>query len=243
MQITKHCYAVTGLYFLPPWSVNAGFITGEGKTLIIDTGCCYSSANTIYGYAKSVKPDNEIMVINTERHLDHIGGNILFFKKGAKIYGHENISRKAEDLNDMINDFQEATTEEMRKINHEEKILFKDTEIINPGIKLNRDCNIDLGNLTVDIIMTPGHTSSNLSVYFPLERVLFCGDCILPDFLPNTGDGNKNDMRIWKDSLEKIKSLQIEYIIPGHGEVISGKEKIMNEILRTDKYLESIIER
>ena len=38
MKISARCYAVTGLAYSPPWSVNAGFITGEEVTLIVDTG-------------------------------------------------------------------------------------------------------------------------------------------------------------------------------------------------------------
>jgi glyoxylase-like metal-dependent hydrolase (beta-lactamase superfamily II) len=241
MQITKHCYAITGLYFLPPWGVNSGFITGESKTLIIDTGGCYSSANTIYGYAKGIKPDNELIVINTEKHLDHISGNILFFKKGIKIYGHENIARKEEDLFSMMNDFNRVINDEKRKLNHEEQILFEGTEIINPEIKLNCDCTIDLGELSVNIIMTPGHTDTNLSVYFPEEKVLYSGDCVLPDFLPNTGEGDEKDWQIWSKSLEKIKNLQLEYIIPGHGSVIEGNSSILKEIMRIEEYLKSKI--
>ncbi|MFZ1979039.1 MAG: MBL fold metallo-hydrolase [Bacteroidota bacterium] len=72
MKFTDNCYAITGLYYIPPWSVNAGFIAGKKKTLIVDTGGSTISAQTIDGYASSVRPGNEIIVINTEKHLDHI---------------------------------------------------------------------------------------------------------------------------------------------------------------------------
>ena len=65
MRLTDNCYAVTGLYYIPPWSVNAGFIAGKKKTLIVDTGGSSISAQTINGYASSVKPDNEIIVISS----------------------------------------------------------------------------------------------------------------------------------------------------------------------------------
>ncbi|MBN9387005.1 MAG: hypothetical protein J0I20_03040 [Chloroflexi bacterium] len=59
MRLSKSCYAVTGLAFEPPWSVNAGFVAGEKRTLIIDSGANTLAARTILGYAQAVKPDNE----------------------------------------------------------------------------------------------------------------------------------------------------------------------------------------
>ena len=44
MKVSRHCYAVTGLAFLPPWSVNAGLIAGQAKTLVVDTGANMQAA-------------------------------------------------------------------------------------------------------------------------------------------------------------------------------------------------------
>ena len=98
MKISDNCFAVTGLYYYPPWITNAGFVTGDKTTLVIDSGCSVLTAQTIYGYAAAAKPENKIMLINTEKHLDHTGGDRYFKDKGASIYGHSNIGNKQEDL-------------------------------------------------------------------------------------------------------------------------------------------------
>lgn len=84
MNISQHCFAITGLYFLPPWSVNAGFVVGSHTTLIIDTGSNRLSAQTIHGYAGALRPEKTLTVINTEKHLDHIGGNCFFHDRHIK---------------------------------------------------------------------------------------------------------------------------------------------------------------
>ena len=81
--------------------------------------------------------------------------------------------------------------------------------------------------------MTPGHTKSNISVYQKDERVLYCGDCVLPEFIPNLEEGDIPEWQSWIESLERIQLLDIDIIVPGHGNVISGKENIKNEIERT----------
>lgn len=68
---------MTGLYFLPPWGVNASFVAGREKTLIIDTGANYISAQTIHGYVQAVNEENSLVVINTEKHLDHFGREFI----------------------------------------------------------------------------------------------------------------------------------------------------------------------
>jgi len=75
MKISQKCYAITGLAAEPPWAVNAGFIVGDTITLIVDTGSNYLTAQSIFGYAHSIKSDNSCKVVNTELHFDHIGGN------------------------------------------------------------------------------------------------------------------------------------------------------------------------
>ena len=98
MRISGRCFAVTGLAYVPPWSVNSGFVAGDGTTLVIDTGATALSAAAIHGYASAVKPGNRIAVFNTEKHFDHIGGNGFFRERGAEIHGHELISRTEEEF-------------------------------------------------------------------------------------------------------------------------------------------------
>jgi glyoxylase-like metal-dependent hydrolase (beta-lactamase superfamily II) len=233
MKLSNNCYAVTGLYYIPPWSVNAGFIIGDNKTLIIDSGSNYISAQTIYGYANTAKPDNEIILINTERHLDHIGGNGYFSEKGIKIYGHELIDRNQNELIASIIKLNGTIANINRKNNNEAFIAFKNTKIINPYNKFREEFEIDLGGFDVQILLTPGHTKTNVSVYNEKDKVIYCGDCVLPDFIPNLEEGNNPEWHNWIESLEKIKSLDIEILLPGHGNVIIGKTEIQKEIERT----------
>jgi hypothetical protein len=61
MKISEHCFAITGLGFTPPWEVNAGFVCGDNRTLVVDTGPSYLAGRTVYGYASNVRPGNELL--------------------------------------------------------------------------------------------------------------------------------------------------------------------------------------
>lgn len=241
MKYSEHCYAVTGLAFIPPWAVNAGFITGAKQTLIVDTGANYLSAQTIFGYAAAVRPDNDVIAINTEQHFDHTGGNCYFHEKGIDIYGHFEISRQEEDLIATIDDFNETIPDSFRKERGEGGILFQGTKAINPNKRITQDMELDLGGIQAQVLLTPGHTPTNISVYIPTDGVLFCGDCIVNDYFPNLTSGAKKDWQLWQHSLEKIRLLDPQTIIPGHGAVIS-QNKIAEKIAILHDLLEHAIE-
>ena len=138
MKLTNHCFAVTGLYYVLPWNVNAGFIVGEKNTLVIDSGSNYISAQTIYGYAKIARPENELILINTEQHLDHIGGNGYFSEKGIDIYGHSLINRSQNEFSLTLDAINSSITNIARRNNSEGLIAFKNTKIVNPDKKIDQ---------------------------------------------------------------------------------------------------------
>ncbi|HUU05219.1 MAG TPA: MBL fold metallo-hydrolase [Patescibacteria group bacterium] len=240
MKISNNCFAITGLYCVTPWSVNAGFIVGDKKTLVIDAGSNYISARTIYGYAKTAKPSNEMMLINTEKHLDHIGGNGLFRENNVDIYGHFLLNRKQEDLANWIVGINGSIAEERRRHANEGAIAFEKTEIVNPNCRIEKEGEIDLGGIAAKVLMTTGHTDTNISVYCEQDNVLFCGDCIVQKLIPNIEEDGIEMLNAWGKSLEKIAELQPDILVPGHGDIIYGKN-ILEEIERTRKILTETI--
>ncbi len=240
MKISNRCYVIYGLTTIPPWMVNSGFIVGDEKTLIVDCGSNYLSAKTIYGYAKAAKPGNELIAINTEPHFDHIGGNCFFDEMGVDIYGHHKIKRTDEVLAEVKKEFNKTITSELRKRKNEEEIVFYKTKVINPNTGISSNTTLDLGGTTAEIFLTPGHTKMNLSVYIKEEAVLFCGDAIVNDYIPNLEDGGKDDWEQWLMSIEKIQKIAPEIIVSGHGEILTG-DKIADEIERTKSILNSAI--
>ena len=96
---------------------------------------------------------------------------------------------------------------------------------------------LDLGGLKAEILLTPGHTRTNLSVWVPQDRVLFTGDCVVREYLPNLDAGGSEEWKLWLDSLDRIEGLKPEFIVGGHGPVSRGNEipvaiEAMRKVLR-----------
>jgi hydroxyacylglutathione hydrolase len=81
----------------------------------------------------------------------------------------------------------------------------------------------------LEIINTPGHSSGEISFYWPSHKALAVGDVI---FYHNTGrvDLPGGDAYQLKTSIEKLSKLDVEYLLCGHPYghpgVIQGKEAI-----------------
>ncbi len=204
--------------------MNAGFIVGEERTLIIDTGANSAAAATIYGYASVAGPENDLLVLNTERHFDHMGGNGYFRNLGIDIYGHASIQRTEDEFRAEILEFNGEISNPARRLRHEAEIFYQGTRLANPNHPISEDWRMDLGDCPVEILLTPGHTPSNISVYVPSDQVLYCGDCLVSGYLPNLDAGSMDDWLIWLNSLDRIADLAPQTVVPGHGPVAKGEE-------------------
>ena len=151
-----------GLAYALPWMVNAGFIVREDETLVVDTGANALAAATIHGYATAVRPENRLRVVNTEKHFDHIGGNGFFHELAVPIHGHSGIARTSAVFADERSGVHPA--------------FHYGTPLVNPGATL--PAVFELGSCRVEVLLTPGHTPTNISLYVPEEGVVYCGDCL-----------------------------------------------------------------
>jgi glyoxylase-like metal-dependent hydrolase (beta-lactamase superfamily II) len=240
MKVTEHCYAVLGLGCIPPWTVNAGFIVGSSTTLVVDAGANRLAAQTIHGYATAAQPRNPLLVINTEMHLDHIGGNAFFADLGIDVYGHAGIRRSEADLAAEHEAYNACIPDRVRRDLREERVFFEETRIVNPNKPIRNVTSLDLGGLAVEILMTPGHTATNLSVFVPSDGVLYSGDCVVNGYLPNLEAGSTEDWRMWVRSLDLIESLKPKHIIPGHGQHLEGPQ-MQTEIHRIRAILQEAV--
>jgi glyoxylase-like metal-dependent hydrolase (beta-lactamase superfamily II) len=243
MRVSNRCYAVTGLGYLAPWCVNAGFVAGGETTLVVDTGANTPAAASIYGYATAVRPSNIVRVINTEKHFDHIGGNSFFQDRGIEVWGHASLHRTAEEFAQEIAEFNEDISSPVRRALGEASAFYGSTRLANPNRKIAEDTRFDLGECTAEILLTPGHTPTNLSVWAPDDGVLFTGDCLINSYLPNLDAGTSGDWEVWLKSLDRIADLGARVVVAGHGPVAQGEGEVRHMIETVREILEESIAR
>lgn len=89
------------------------------------------------------------------------------------------------------------------------------------------------GELSYEVIATPGHSPGGVCFYFPDARALFAGDTLFQGSVGRT-DIPGGDPRVLSKSLKRLTSLPDDTkVFPGHGpETTLGIEKQMNFFLR-----------
>jgi cyclase len=80
------------------------------------------------------------------------------------------------------------------------------------------DLTLRVGDHTFNLLHTPGHTPGQIAVHVPEERVVFTGDTIFSGCQTWL---MTSDVAQWLDALERIRTLDVDLIVPGHGPVVT----------------------
>ena len=99
-----------------------------------------------------------------------------------------------------------------------------------------------LGDVDVCYFAAKGETDDHCYVWLPQQRYLFCGDLIIWN-APNCGNPQKVQRYPleWAEALEAMAGLGAEWLFPGHGLVVHGRDAVRLILTETAQYLRVII--
>ena len=154
-------------------------------------------------------------LINTEPHGDHISGNAYFTK--TTVVGHTKLQECFErylnafgSLEDKRERYKQMDPDSVWLVGH------PDYPASNPPTMTFTDTlTLNVGDHTFNIIHHPGHTAPQTSVHVPEEGVVFTGDNV---FHKCRTWMQECDPWEWLAALDHIAALDVEIIVPGHGE-------------------------
>ena len=96
---------------------------------------------------------------------------------------------------------------------------------------------IEIGDVTLDVWHTPGHTDSQLALR--MGKLLFSGDNMFRDGCVGAIDAHHgSDIRAFIKSLERIKASDVEWLLPSHGPAFRKRDALLQQTIdRLDGYL------
>jgi len=97
-------------------------------------------------------------------------------------------------------------------------------EAIHPDFLL-KEGRLTLGDIQLWVIHTPGHSKGSICLYWPEENALFTGDLVFQSGFGRT-DLPGGDSQQLKASIQKVAELDVKWLLPGHGNIISSTSEV-----------------
>lgn len=204
MKITENLYAF--LWVNPTANnCNSYLITGD-KNILIDPGHDHLFQHVHEALAKiSFSPKDIDLVIITHAHPDHMEGVKRFVGTSTMIA----MSQVEMDfIRNMAPHYGNAVG----------------ISCFEPDILL-QEGSLKMGDLNFHIIHSPGHSPGSLCLHWLDKKALFTGDVVFYNGVGRTDIPSGNGKKL-KESINKISRFDLNYLLPGHGEVVSGRDQV-----------------
>lgn len=208
-QLTPNVYWVKNIG-------SGGFIVGDKGVIVMDTGGSTAIGKQIVDAVAKVTPKPIDTLILSHGDGDHVDG-IAAFPAGIKIIAQENNKK-----------FLEAA------------VASGETGPESPKVPADRLPNHGVGNrenVTIDGVKmellhwAPAHTSGDLVVYLPTEKIVFTGDVIVMDQhdLPLVHMDKGGTSKGWVESVKGMLALDADKYVVGHEGVV-GKDVLERQL-------------
>lgn len=182
-------------------------LCGAEKAVLIDTGLGVANIKKVTDRLTALP----VLAVTTHVHWDHIGGHRYFDAIAVHELERDWLSVKFPIPLPVVKKNLMCQPCSFPADFHIDRYqIFQGTpqKILHDG-----DC-LDLGNRTLTVIHTPGHSPGHCCFYEPERSYLYSGDLIysgcLDAFYPTT------DPLLFLQSVRKVQSLEIKRVLPAH---------------------------
>lgn len=234
IQVAPGVYSAIGNGTIETRSSNL-VIINTNDVVLVDTNITPEATRRLVSDIKTLTDKPIRYVVNTHWHYDHTDGNQVFGPE-VTIIGHENerteilagvlknrLTLEFQNLPGQIENARKQGGDRLQVLEAYQEQL-KETVPTPPTLTLADHLTVFRGEREIRILyLGRGHSDTDLIVYLPKEKVVATGDFFEG---PGTGALNFGFHDEWANNLEKLKALDFEMVVPGHGEPFKGKDQI-----------------
>ena len=214
--------------------VNVFLLPEDGTVDLIDCGMnAPASLELLQAAMREVAGESATLrkLLVTHIHPDHYGAaGVLTHDWGAQLYLHRleiplvhprylELDALVADVHRYLlaNGVPESDAEVMQNAS---RSFAKSVTTAPVAVPLDGAETIELGQRTLRVEWTPGHSPGHVCLFDPEDRLLFAGDELLPEDTPNIGlhpQSTPNPLADFLSSLQRLAQLDPQLVLPAHG--------------------------
>lgn len=224
-QLSENAWAYTA-----EGDPNSGVIIGERGCVVVDATATPAMARELIRRIRGLTDKPIKYVVLSHYHAVRVLGASAYFAEGAQ----EVIASRG--TWEMIVERGEA---DMKSEIERFPRLFQDVGSIPgltwPTMVFDHELTLHLGDVEVQLMhIGPGHTKGDTIAWIPAQRVCFSGDLVEYNAGVYTGDAQ---LKEWPDTLEKLRTLGAEKLVPGRGPALTNASDCNKAIDYTKKWV------
>ena len=210
MQIERFVFNMVGENCYLIWDDNK-------NAALIDCGAFYEEEKSAVTSFIDKHQLNLVRLLNTHGHFDHV-------------FGAAYISEKYNVLIELCEDERETFE---NAVNQMQQFLHLNVDFKLPSARKyfkDGDC-LHVGNITLKVIETPGHTPGGVNFYSKADGVLFSGDNLFRREIGRCDLPGGNERSLISTLRSKVLTLPGEVVVyPGHGPATTITEEQTSNI-------------
>jgi alkyl sulfatase BDS1-like metallo-beta-lactamase superfamily hydrolase len=223
---------------------NSILIEGKDSVIIVDCMESIEAGIDVKRAFDSITTKPLKAIIYTHFHTDHTSGaTALAGNYNPDVYAQELLPHYLDQTSAVVRHITEKRSYRMFGVYLDSSALVNcgigpqlhihegsELGVIRPNKLFKDSLDITIAGVHIKLFHAPGETPDQLMVWLPETKTLLCGDNLYKTF-PNLytirGTGYR-DVNLWKNSIDKMRYLHPEIIIPSHTEIIRGADEAYN---------------
>lgn len=216
MPFTTH-QLKPNVYWIEGGGGNSGVIIGDKGVIVVDAKTTPAGGKELLEDIAKITPKPVVAVILTHSDGDHVNG-LAAFPMGLRIIAHENNKKEQEKA-------LAAGGRGAPPAGH------LPTEVVSK----NKE-NLKIDGVKFELLhWAPAHTSGDLVVYLPNEKIVFTGDIVATQMADPLIHAEKNGTSEgWITTTKGIIGLNADTFVPGHG-MVQSKSDIQARLMHAEE--------